>query len=428
MDFGKSALCAVILLWSSLASQRVEAALTFTVDSKADEPDSDPGDGLCRTAHNACTLRAAITEANRSTSFTQIVLSAETYVLTILPIGSNDENSGDLNLNNKAASDPHMTIIGAGADRTVIDANGIDRVFNIEGLQDVTLEKLTVTNGYLDASDGGAIYNAGNLHLINATISNSHARSGGGIYSVGTVDAIYSSIFSNKAYEDGGGIWAGTLTLTSSTVSSNRAKNGGGLAISELIIQNSTIALNTATDYGAGMLQVDSSGIANIYNTTIVYNFADSNQDSTGGAGGIYASAAQDRFNVYNSIIAANWRTQYGIEDNCLGLVTTHAYNRFGASFGCSITQDSGSYATLSSNNGDYLIGPLQNNGGFTQTVALYAGSNAINAAPTCFDRFSNPITVDQRGFLRNVGACDIGAYEYGAVDPNDAVFADGFQ
>jgi CSLREA domain-containing protein len=37
---------------------------TFTVDSTADDPDADAEDGACATAANACTLRAAIAEAN----------------------------------------------------------------------------------------------------------------------------------------------------------------------------------------------------------------------------------------------------------------------------------------------------------------------------------------------------------------------------
>src|SRR5688500_1837174 len=41
-------------------------AASFTVNSTADQPDVSPGDGICRTASNTCTLRAAIMEANSS--------------------------------------------------------------------------------------------------------------------------------------------------------------------------------------------------------------------------------------------------------------------------------------------------------------------------------------------------------------------------
>lgn len=54
-------------------------------------------------------------------------------------------------------------------------------------------------------------------------------------------------------------------------------------------------------------------------------------------------------------------------------------------------------------------LGSLANNGGQTQTLALLAGSPAIDAgSPTC-----PPPTTDQRGVRRPQGAhCDIGAFE----------------
>src|SRR5262249_53368513 len=62
----------------------------------------------------------------------------------------------------------------------------------------------------------------------------------------------------------------------------------------------------------------------------------------------------------------------------------------------------------------------LADNGGPTQTIALQEGSPAIDAIPAadCTDQASppNPITTDQRGFLRpDAGEqlCDIGAYEF---------------
>jgi hypothetical protein len=57
----------------------------------------------------------------------------------------------------------------------------------------------------------------------------------------------------------------------------------------------------------------------------------------------------------------------------------------------------------------DPLLGPLVNNGGFTQTMALSAGSSAIDTGndATC-------ASTDQRGVARPQGAhCDMGAYEW---------------
>jgi hypothetical protein len=58
--------------------------------------------------------------------------------------------------------------------------------------------------------------------------------------------------------------------------------------------------------------------------------------------------------------------------------------------------------------NVDPLLGPLEDNGGPTDTHSLLAGSPAISAGnlPSC-------TAVDQRGATRGSdGACDIGAYE----------------
>lgn len=75
----KSLRCLVVLLLTLLtlagwiaSPERVRvwleptthAAATFTVNSSADGPDTNPGDGVCVAERNACTLRAAIQEAN----------------------------------------------------------------------------------------------------------------------------------------------------------------------------------------------------------------------------------------------------------------------------------------------------------------------------------------------------------------------------
>lgn len=39
-------------------------AATFTVDSTADTVDINPGDGICADVNGACTLRAAVMEAD----------------------------------------------------------------------------------------------------------------------------------------------------------------------------------------------------------------------------------------------------------------------------------------------------------------------------------------------------------------------------
>ena len=93
---------------------------------------------------------------------------------------------------------------------------------------------------------------------------------------------------------------------------------------------------------------------------------------------------------------------------------------------GVDLSKDSGSFAGSGVNfigdltgsglsasgtllSGDALLAPLADYGGPTQTMALCAGSPAIDAAGV------TPLTTDQRGFFRTVaGNADLGAYESG--------------
>ena len=62
---------------------------------------------------------------------------------------------------------------------------------------------------------------------------------------------------------------------------------------------------------------------------------------------------------------------------------------------------------------GDPKLGPLQANGGPTQTMALGAGSAARDAADDAICAAPPVNNLDQRGVARPQGAhCDIGAYE----------------
>jgi hypothetical protein len=59
---------------------------------------------------------------------------------------------------------------------------------------------------------------------------------------------------------------------------------------------------------------------------------------------------------------------------------------------------------------GDPDLGPLQNNGGPTSTMALNAGSPAISTTPL------TPFNLDQRGYIRTNN--DIGAFAFGGTAP----------
>ena len=65
-----------------LVSVTVAAAATFIVNSVADAPDVNQGDGKCVTSSGACTLRAAVQEANALAGADTIRIPAGTYRVT----------------------------------------------------------------------------------------------------------------------------------------------------------------------------------------------------------------------------------------------------------------------------------------------------------------------------------------------------------
>ncbi len=64
-------------------------ACTFRVNSLADAPDANPGDGSCESATGLCTLRAAVMEANAYSYTSAIEIPSGLYELTLpgIPAG-----------------------------------------------------------------------------------------------------------------------------------------------------------------------------------------------------------------------------------------------------------------------------------------------------------------------------------------------------
>ncbi|MGB0389480.1 MAG: CSLREA domain-containing protein, partial [Ardenticatenaceae bacterium] len=164
-----------LLALALIVSQRTTTAdaATITVNSTADVVADD----------GQCTLREAITAANTdSTSGTMagecppgsgddtIMLSTESYTLTITGADEDSNATGDLDL----TSD--ITIEVADGTAT-LDGNQLDRVLHVHDGATVSLSDLTITGGKTadgidggqagqpggDADHGGGIYNAGIL-------------------------------------------------------------------------------------------------------------------------------------------------------------------------------------------------------------------------------------------------------------------------
>src|SRR5690348_5729159 len=104
-------------------------------------------------------LRQAILDANANPGPDVITLPAGTYTLTIPGANEDAGATGDLDITGD------LTINGAGEATTVVDANNLDRAFDIHGAT-VTLTGVKVQNGKVtDADGGGGLRTTGVLTL-----------------------------------------------------------------------------------------------------------------------------------------------------------------------------------------------------------------------------------------------------------------------
>ena len=368
-----------ITLLGVFLSARSQAA-TFTVNNPLDVVDAAPGNGVCETApgNGVCTLRAAIQETNALAGADEIILPPNTYLLTIV---------SELGITGS------LTFTGGDASTTIIDGNKSvrpnSRVLVAGSGITVNISGVTIRNGGTGGG-GGGIFNVGTLTLTNSTVSGNNAgENGGGIYNSGTLTLTNSTVSGNNAGDGGGGIRnSGTLTLTNSTVSGNNAGgDGGGI--------------------------YDFSGTANSFNSTITDNRSDADLNGTGIGGGVHNAAAAT-FTFQNTILAGNSET---LRVGNFFVATTGECDGTIISSGNNLMENyDTSRCTVTGNPllADPKLGPLQNNGGSTQTHALLASSPAIDAGDPggCRDNLGALLTTDQRGFPRPAVGCDIGAYE----------------
>ena len=252
------------------------------------------------------------------------------------------------------------------------------------------------------ALDGGGLDVAANsvVTLGQSTVSGNIATaggSGGGIFNVGTFNLEYSTVSGNTSGGVGGGIFSNSPLSTNLTVI------------------NSTVANNIATIGAGGGIFSDDVG-AVLVNSTIVLNKAG------GGGGGFYEDVVAG-VTLTNTIVARN--TSAGAASDIGGstVVSTSENNLIGTGGSGGLTKTNGNQVGVS-NPGLNPIG-LENNGGPTLTIALAAGSPALNTGSTSVLSSPYDLTTDQRGYTRSTGThLDIGAFESGAVNVTPVVTA----
>jgi CSLREA domain-containing protein len=292
-------------------------------------------------------LQTAIDDADLSPGSDTIYLAP-----TVFPLGNPNGLDGvDINSDG-------ITLIGAGAGSTILDGEGTAGNVVSAGGENITIEGVTVRNGTYDGID-----DSGSLVLRDSVVED-NARAG--IETTNTSLAIFGS------------------TITGNGTSGNTFENTAGVYVeSPFLAVNTTISGNRG--YGVSVDYAGQPPAASLTNVTIEGN------ELTG-------LGTSDIIDVTNTIIANN-----GGGDCDLSFASP-------TSLGHNLVSDGscGFAASGDLSNTSPQLGPLQDNGGPTPTMALAPTSPAVDGG----DDAADPPT-DQRGVRRPHGLRgDIGAFE----------------
>ncbi|HEX8456410.1 MAG TPA: Calx-beta domain-containing protein [Pyrinomonadaceae bacterium] len=377
------ALSAALALSISVASSQQAAAVagtTFTVDSTADAPDIAPGDGICADSAGACTLRAAIREANSLPGDDTINFSV----------------TGTISLTGALPTlATNMTLNGAGSGSLTIrrETGGDYRIFTIDGVT-VGISGLTVTNGRtpdgfsgVQGGEGGGISNFGTLTLTDVAVTaNSTGKggdgissgrsggtggAGGGIYNAGTLTMTECAVTGNTTGVggssdslngnggDGGGLYnTNTLTMTNCVVSGNSTGGGG------------TGTASGAIGGGGGGI-FSFSGSLNLTNVAVSNNVAGDSLDGSNGFGGSGGG-------LYLRLGTATLLNS-SVSDNRPGRDRNGNYGRTGGIDNGAVLNVIGS--TISGNTGYALGAAISNGRTLTMANSTVSGNTGIGIA-----------------------------------------------
>ncbi len=237
-------------------------------------PVTTPSDGIA--ADGACSLREAVTASRDNAPYQgcpagdaagtdSILLDARDYVLSLAGSGEGTNLTGDLDTGVQS-----LRIVGRGAGITALDANRIDRAFDVVEGASLALADLTVRNGLTPTGDpgeeGGGVRSQGSLSVLRVAFVANVAGDGssGAVVGGGGSGGAISSRPGNSG--------APSLTVSDSSFIGNRAGNGGDYTAAG--------SSNGGVGGRGGALEIQ-AGLASISGTTFSGNSA-----GEGGNGG----------------------------------------------------------------------------------------------------------------------------------------------
>jgi hypothetical protein len=428
--------CLLMVGLSALGVSAAGGAAPVTLYAGA----SASGSANCSSAANACTLSTALADTAPSDVVALVTAGVEGTASTYYSGGFSIGTAGT------SAALPLVIEPAPGVTNPILDGGGSQTVLNVTNNMHLVIDGVTIQSGN-STTGGGITNNSGGVLAVNDstfTANTASGENGGAIDNGdggnGTLTVSDSTFHNNTAF-DGGAIdngdgGNGTLTVSDSTFDNNAvAVAGDGGAIDNgdggngtLTVSDSTFDNNAASDAGDGGAINDCAGTLSVSDSTFASNTADD-----GGAidNGDHCSGT---LTVSDSTFASNTATRDG------GAIDNGDFSGTGSAemaadiFAGSCSRFGGSWTDLGYNvgsdttcqnggTGDAVsaslaseLGPLANNGGPTQTMALLAGNPAAGLIPNGSGLLC-PL-VDQTGAASPSGApCNAGALQ---IHPND--------
>jgi hypothetical protein len=382
--------------------------------------------------------------------------------------------SGTIHLASELPTIAHsMDIEGPGPGTLTVSGEGAHRIFYVNGGggDQVTIANLALGNG-----QAGSLQNAGaveaetgggpplSLTLSNDVFTNNSVTSNGATVFSEEDLTVLNCVFTNNNADSAGGLrqLQGSLTVRSSTISGNTATDVGGIEADDtagaVTIDRTAVTGNTATQYDSGGVAIFRPHQPSVISTsTISGNHNPGTKVSFSGRGGgvNVGTYMADPLKIVGSTISGNTAAAQGGGLNVYtgaGYGPALLYDTIVASNSAPngpdisgnakaafslITNTSGAAVTETVPGSDIIgqdpqLGPLADNGGPTQTMALAPTSPAVDKGSAV------GLTSDQRGVTRPIdfpsipnsaapGAdgSDIGAFE---LQPSNAFTLGGLK